>query len=46
MVDLIRKGKDNAAALLINGNVDVKKVTATTTIANISTVEVIIEIMF
>jgi hypothetical protein len=38
-------GKDNVAVLLINGNIDVKTVTAITTIANISMIEVIIEIM-
>jgi hypothetical protein len=43
---LIIKGIDNAAALLINGIIDVKTVAAITTIVNISMIEVIIEIMF
>jgi hypothetical protein len=43
--DLIRKDMDNAAALLINGIMDVKTVAAITTIVNISMIEVIIKIM-
>ena len=43
---MITKGNDDAIELLINDNVVVKTETATTTIANISMTEVIIEIMF
>jgi hypothetical protein len=44
--DLVTKAKDDVIELLINGNIVVETVIAITTIANISMIEVIIEIMF
>jgi hypothetical protein len=44
--DLVTKAKDDLIELLINGNIVVETVTAITTIANISMIDVIIGIMF
>ena len=42
--DLITKGKNGRAAFLINGDIVVRKEIATTTIANMSMIKVIVEI--